>query len=214
MTLKAVLFDCDGVLVDSEPAAFELIGEELAAHGLHLSHEELEAHFVGGTIHIVFEKSRAMGADLPDGWVDHFYEKLYARLAKGTALFPGVEALLDALDWAGIKYAVGSNGTQRKMRTTLGQHLSVWDRLQGNLFSGQELGCPKPDPALYLTAAKSLGVAPENCVVVDDSATGCQGGLNAKMRTIGFASGKREGLDALGIEVARDMSELRELLGI
>lgn len=211
---KAVLFDCDGVLVDSEPMALDLIGEELAAHGLPLSHEEMDQLFIGGTIAGVFEKSRTMGANLPDDWITTFYERLYARLAAGTPLMGGTREMLHALDTAGIKYAVGSNGTQRKMRTTLGQHPDIWARLKDQLFSGQELGCPKPDPGLYLAAARSLNVPPESCVVVDDSATGCQGGINAGMRTIGFASGRREALDALGIEVVRDMGELGALLGL
>lgn len=213
-TPKAVLFDCDGVLVDSEPATFELIVEELAAHGLPLDIHEAERIFIGGTIADVARQAGEMGAALPDGWVQHYYDRLYQRLAAGTPLMGGVPEMLTALDRAGIKYAVGSNGTTQKMRTTLGQHPGVWDKLKDKLFSGQDLGCPKPQPGLYLTAAKALGVSPEACVVVDDSANGCKGGINAGMRTIGFASGQRDGLDALGIDVVEDMASLATALDI
>lgn len=213
-TPKAVLFDCDGVLVDSEPATFELIVEELAAHGLPLDMHEAERIFIGGTIADVARQAGEMGAELPQGWVQHYYDTLYQRLAAGTALFDGVAAMLAALDRAGIAYAVGSNGTTQKMTTTLGQHPGVWAKLNDRLFSGQELGCPKPQPGLYLTAAKALGIAPEDCVVVDDSANGCKGGLAAGMRTIGFASGQRDALDALGIEIVEDIAALAALIGV
>ena len=211
----AVLFDCDGVLVDSEPAGFDLLEAEFAAHGLPLDRDEMERLFVGSTIAALADEARRMGAGFPPDWVDGFYEKLYARLAEGTALFPGVGALLDRLDAAGIPYAVGSNGTTRKMRTTLGQHPGVWTRLKDHLYSGQEIGAPKPAPDLYLMAAEALAVAPEGCVVIDDSATGCRGGLAAGMRVIGFAPGHvPDSLAALAVEIATSMADVGRRLGL
>lgn len=211
----AVLFDCDGVLVDSEPAGFDLLEEEFAAHGLPLDRDEMERLFVGSTIAALADEARGMGAGFPPDWVDRFYDRLYARLSEGTALFPGVADLLDRLDAAGIPYAVGSNGTTRKMRTTLGQHPEVWSRLRDHLYSGQEIGAPKPAPDLYLLAARELGVAPEGCVVIDDSATGCRGGLAAGMRVIGFAPGPvPDTLAALGVEIATSMSDVAHRLSL
>lgn len=214
MSVGAVLFDCDGVLVDSEPAAFELLVDELAAHGRPMSMAEAEATFIGGTIAGVAGKARSMGIGFGPTWVDDFYGRLYARLAAGTDLMPGVERMLDRLDAAGIPYAVGSNGTVRKMEITLGQHPDVWSRLKDRLFSGQALGAPKPAPDLYLAAAAALGVAPNNCVVVDDSPTGCRAGIAAGMQTIGFASGAREPLDALALPVVENMDALAAHLGL
>lgn len=211
----AVLFDCDGVLVDSEPAGFDLLEEDLAAHGLPMDRGEMERLFIGSTIAALAEKARDMGAGFPPDWVDEFYERLYARLAAGTDLMPGVEALLDRLDAAQIPYAVGSNGTTRKMTTTLGQHPGVWERTKDHLYSGQEIGAPKPAPDLYLLAAQALGVAPETCVVVDDSATGCRGGIAAGMRVIGYAPHEvPETLAALGVEIATSMEDVARLIGL
>jgi HAD superfamily hydrolase (TIGR01509 family) len=215
MKPAAVLFDCDGVLVDSEPIGHALLRDDLAAHGLDLSVDDIHSLFVGGTLAAVADKARALGASLPEGWLDDHYRRLYARLAEGTPLIDGVVPVLDALDAAGVPYAVGSNGTVVKMTTTLSQHPAVWARLKDRLFSGQDLGCPKPDPGLYRHAADALGVAPTACVVIDDSPTGCRGGIAAGMRTLGFAAaGGGAALAATGAEVFRDMAELPGLLSL
>ncbi|SMH47838.1 HAD family phosphatase [Maritimibacter sp. HL-12] len=215
MTPKAVLFDCDGVLVDSEPLGLALLQDDLADHGLLITMAEIETRLVGMTMPRVAEKARGLGADLPADWVDQHYLRLYPRLAEGTPLIPGVEALLDRLDAAGIVYAVGSNGARRKMEITLSQHPRVWSRLKDHLHSGQELERPKPDPALYLHAAAGLGVAPADCVVVEDSAPGCRAGVAAGMRTFGFApTGGGAKLAAEGAEVFHDMADLPALLGL
>mgnify|MGYP001765762539 CR=1 FL=1 len=215
MKPAAVLFDCDGVLVDSEPATFALIQEDFAAHGLALSLPALEALFLGGTIEGVARKGREMGADLPEDWVESYYARLYARLAAGTALMPGVADLLARLDAAGLPFAVGSNGRAAKMEATLGQHPAIRARLEGLLFSGQDLGCPKPAPDLYLLAARALGAPPEACVVIEDSATGARAARAAGMRCLGYApSGAHPGLAAEGAEVFSDMAQVPALLGL
>lgn len=211
----AVIFDCDGVLVDSEPAGLGLLGEDFARHGVTVSAEELERDFVGGTMHDVWARARARGVPLPDDWVPGFYEKLYARLAEGTELIPGIPELLDALDAAGIPYAVGSNGSDRKMQITLGQHPEVLARLRGRLFSGQTLGTPKPAPDLYLHAAAALGTAPARCAVIEDSATGCRAARAAGIPCFGYAAASDPApLAAEGATVFRSMRDLPALLGL
>lgn len=215
MRVKAVLFDCDGVLVDSEPAGLALLQGDFSARGLHLSIAEMERLFVGGTIETLRKTANEMGAGLDPEWVDDFYARLYARLREGTALIPGIEALLDRLDAAGIAYAVGSNGRRAKMEATLGQHPALWARLQDRLFSGQELGCPKPEPGLYLHAAAFLGVAPEHCVVVEDSATGARAAKAAGMRCLGYApQGHAPRLAEAGARLFADMAEVPRLIGL
>lgn len=214
MTPKAVLFDCDGVIVDSEGPTFALLIEDLAAHGLPLTLHELETKYVGGTVETVAQRARAAGADLPPGWVATFYEKMYARLAAGTPLIPGVVDVLDRLDAAAIAYAVGSNGTHEKMQITLGQN-DLIARFRGHLYSGQALGRPKPAPDLYLHAAAALGVAPADCVVVEDSATGARAARAAGIRCLGFAAnGAADALAAEGAEPFLRMEDLPALLGL
>jgi len=215
MTVEAVLFDCDGVLVDSESICMDLVSADLAEYGLSMARAEVDKLFIGGTIRGLFAEARDLGASLPDTWVDDFYDRLYQRLARGVDLIAGVVDLLDRLDAAGILYAVGSNGTGTKMGITLGQHPALLARLHPHLYSGQDLSCPKPDPGLWLHAARALGVAPDDCVVVDDSATGCLGAANAGIRCFGLAEhddGAR--LAAKGAEVIHRLADLPARLGL
>ncbi|MDF0603482.1 HAD-IA family hydrolase [Psychromarinibacter sp. C21-152] len=210
-----VIFDCDGVLVDSEPLTNDLLQRDLAARGLPLSPDRIDRLFTGGTMAGVGETAREMGADIPPGWVEGFYETMYARLAEGTPLIDGVAAALDRLDVAGIPYAVGSNGSERKMRITLGQHPAIWARLRDRLYSAHTYGIAKPDPGLFLRAAADAGVPPDRCAVIDDSPSGCTAGLRAGMRTLGFAAhGQGPRLAALGAEVFRSMADLPRLLAL
>lgn len=215
MTPRAVIFDCDGVLVDSEQAAFDILQQDLARHGLPLPRAELEALFIGGTVKGLWQQARSMGATLPDDWVDDFYARLYARLALGTPLIPGIEVVLDALDAAGIPYAVGSNGSDHKMQVTLGQHPALLARLKGRLFSGQTLGKPKPAPDLYLHAASALGHLPQDCAVIEDSATGAHAARAAGIRCFGYAAhGDGAALKAAGAHTFSSMADLPGLLGL
>jgi len=215
MTLAAVLFDCDGVLVDSEDIAFDLLMDEFASHGLTLPRARMEAEVLGLTMAGVAERARALGAALPQDWVPGFYERLYARLEQGTPLIPGIMEVLDRLDAVGIPYAVGSNGSDRKMEITLGQHPALWARLQGRMFSGQTLGTPKPAPGLWLHAARALGADPARCTVVEDSPTGARAARAAGMRCFAYAPhGDGTRMIAEGALPFRAMGELPGLLGI
>lgn len=214
MRPDAVLFDCDGVIVDSEPMTFVLLAEDFAQHGLHLSVAEIARDFIGGTMADVATRARDAGADLPPNWVDGFYDKLYAHLAKGTPLIDGILGVLDALEAAGIPFAIGSNGSSRKMEISLGQHSGLVPRFKGHLYSGQTLGAPKPAPDLYLFAARALGVDPARAVVIEDSATGARAAKNAGIRCMGYAPHGPEALEAEGAEIFKDMKDLPRLLGL
>lgn len=215
MTPRGVIFDCDGVIVDSEGPTFLLLQQNFASHGLKLSIDDLETDFIGGTMADVETRARQRGAKLPATWRHDFYEVLYAYLAKGVSLVPGVLAVLDALDAATVPYAVGSNGSDRKMQVTLGQFPGLIDRFQGRLFSGQTLGRPKPAPDLYLHAAKSLGLDPSDCVVIEDSPTGARAAQAAGMRCFGYAA-RSDGarLAAEGAAIFHRMADLPSLLAL
>ncbi|MCP9480695.1 HAD family phosphatase [Shimia sp. CNT1-13L.2] len=209
-----VIFDCDGVLVDSEPVTNRAISENLAGYGLHLTVEECMAQFVGGTLSGVRDKARRMGADLPEDWVAEIHEATYAALRRGVSLIAGVRDLIDALEAAGVAYCVASNGSREKMRITLGQ-TGLWDRFEAAMFSARELGVAKPEPGLFLAAAKVHGVDPAACVVIEDSASGAKAAARAGMRCIGYVpEGAGVALRGQGAEVVTRMQEVAALLGV
>lgn len=210
MKPQAVIFDCDGVVVDSEPMLFSLLEQDLARHGLPLDHQAMQDHLLGLTLQALRDKANALGAQLPPDWCDDFYARLYRILALGTPLVPGILATLDVLDGAGVPYAIGSNGSLEKMQITLGQH-GLIPRFRG-LFSGQVLGKPKPAPDLFLHAAAEMGVDPAACVVVEDSATGARAARLAGMRCLGFVPHGDPGLASEGAELFIDMAELPRIL--
>jgi len=219
MTPRAVLFDCDGVLVDSEPTTNALLAEELTAHGLPVTVDDCVALFIGGTIRDVGVRARAAGAALPPDWAEGFYLRMYGKLAEGCELIPGAEGATAALAAAGVGMAVGSNGPVRKMEITLGQHPRLLARLMPHVHSAQALGRPKPDPLVWLHAAQGLGVAPADCVVIEDSATGARAARAAGIRCLGLVTpgrdhGGADGLRDAGAELFEDMADLPRLLGL
>ena len=211
----AVLFDCDGVVADSEPATFDLLAEDFGARGLHLTRTEMERLFLGGTIERCGQIAAERGAALPPDWVASFYARLHDRLAAHTPLIPGVTAVFDALDRAGLAYAIASNGSLAKMRITLGQHAGLMARLEGRLFSGHDLNMLKPAPDLYLHAAQQLGHSPARCVVIEDSAPGARAARAAGIPCLGYAPhGGAEALRGEGAQIFTDMADLPGLLGL
>ncbi|QGX96966.1 HAD family phosphatase [Roseovarius faecimaris] len=210
----AVLFDCDGVLVDSETLVLPLLRDDLATYGLDLSLNEVTEIFVGGTIAGDADQARALGAALPEDWVARFYKKMFAVLAERVEPIPGAGPLVESLIAAGVRLAVASNGPMAKMEITLSRS-RLWDRFAPHIYSAHDVARPKPAPDVYLHAAARLGVAPAECVVVEDSASGARAGRAAGMRVIGFARvGQQTELSPYCDAVVRDMGELAGVLGL
>ncbi|MCV2867859.1 HAD family phosphatase [Defluviimonas sp. WL0002] len=215
MRPAAVLFDCDGVIVDSEPLTDRIIAANLTRNGLPMEPDLVRALFRGGTMLGVAEAARTHGARIHDGWVDDVYAEIFEALAAGTPLIEGIIGVFDALDAAGIPFAVGSNGPHRKMAVTLGQHPALHLRLQGRIFSREDVARPKPAPDLYLHAANRLRAEPARCVVIEDSATGARAALDAGMACMGYAPhDDGAALAAVGARPFHRMTDLPALLGL
>ncbi len=213
MTPALVIFDCDGVIVDSEPLTLTLLRDDLAQRGLALEISQVTNLFVGGTIASAGQRASELGATIPEGWVPDMYARIYALLKLGVNVIPGVLPVMDMLDQAKIPYCVASNGRMAKMEIPLGQHPALWARMQGRMFSAEHVPAPKPAPDLFLHAAQTLGAAAADCVVIEDSATGARAARNAAMRCYGFAPHDTGAhLSAEGAQVFHDMSHLPELL--
>lgn len=126
---------------------------------------------------------------------------------------PGILTVLDRLDAAGIPYAIGSNGSPEKMQVTLGQFPGLARRFRA-LLSGQADTAPKPAPDLYLAAARALGAAPADCMVIEDSPTGARAARAAGIRCFGYAPEGNPALAREGAVLFDAMEKLPGLMGL
>ena len=212
--VRAVLFDCDGVLVDSEAVCSRVLWHDLKEHGLEVTPHQAAEIYAVGTMEETAAEAVRRGADLPDDWVPRFYDKMFAALREGTEPIPGVSALLDGLIARDIRLAVASNGPVAKMEITL-ERAGLIDRLRPHIYSARDLKRPKPAPDIYLHAARRLGAAPAECVVIEDSASGAMAARAAEMRCIGFATkAQDEKLAPFCDHVVGDMGAVARLLGV
>ena len=208
-----VIFDCDGVLVDSEPTTLTLIAENLTRRGLPMTHADVEQHFVGRTLSSIGEMARDRGADIGEHWTARTYEELYDRLAQGVDLIPGVTDLLDRIEAAGIATAIASNGPMRKMEITLGG-VGLHKRFAGRIHSA-ELEPGKPDPAMLLSAMVAAGADPARTVFIDDSAAGWGAAQAAGVRCYAYLpEGDTDAARRLGAVPVRTMAEISRDLGL
>jgi HAD superfamily hydrolase (TIGR01509 family) len=211
------IFDCDGVLVDSDRISLRIQAEAISALGLPTTYEDRVRDFLGlgmpATLRIVEER---LGGPLPEGWEEELADGVAAAFRRGLRPVPGVVAALDEIDAAGLPTCVASSGSQEKMRLTLGL-TGLRDRFAGRIFSGEEVERGKPAPDLFLHAAAAIGVRPRRCVVVEDSPFGVAGARAAGMAALGYApagaeDGSRERLADAGATVFTAMAELPGLV--
>ncbi len=209
--LELVIFDCDGVLVDSERLAVRIDVQVLAKLGWVVTEADVIARFVGlSDKSIKAEIEAHLGRLLPDDWEQEF-ESLY-RAAFAAELKP-VPGVIEALDQIALPTCVASSGSHDKMRFTLGL-TGLYERFAGRIFSAFEVARGKPAPDLFLYAAERMGAEPAACAVVEDSRYGIEAARAAGMRAFGFAGGLTPAarLKAPGSVVFRDMRELPGLL--
>jgi len=214
-----VIFDCDGVLVDSELIASRELAAYLTDLGRPTTGAECRAAFTGLSIRSVSEKVRAMwGLDLPRDFVAQLRARDEAAFARDLEVIPGVALVLDALERAGVRYCVASSGMPEKIRHSL-SITNLIGRFDGNLFSAAEVAHGKPAPDLFLHAADAMGAHAADCVVIEDSPAGVEAARRAGMRVLGFTGGSHCGADyAAKLKdadaQAANMAELPVLLGL
>jgi HAD superfamily hydrolase (TIGR01509 family) len=209
--LELVIFDCDGVLVDSERIAVRTDVLVLAKLGWVLTEAECIERFVGLSDKSIKAAIEAhLGRCLPDDW-DQEFQSLY-RDAFAAELTP-VPGVVEALDQITLPSCVASSSSHEKLRFTLGL-TGLYERFAGRIFSAYEVARGKPAPDLFLYAASRMGVDPGACAVVEDSRYGVVAARAAGMRAFGFAGGltPRAWLEAPGTVVFTDMRELPGLL--
>jgi len=211
MCNQLVIFDCDGVLVDSEVLFIDIDQRVLAELGWSISREEIIDRFVGHSHeHFVKVVEEHIGRNLPDDWEDafqHLYRESFAQELQT------VEGVVEALDVIKTPSCVASNGAHEKIRFSLGL-TGLLPRFEGRIFSASDVARGKPAPDLFQFAASRLGHETSNCIVVEDSWAGVSAALAANMKVIAYAGGvtPRDKLQGEGILVIDHMSQLPEAL--
>ncbi|ARF80914.1 HAD family hydrolase [Kitasatospora aureofaciens] len=212
--IELVIFDCDGVLVDSEVIAVRVLVQLGEEFGWPLTEAEAIERFVGRSE----AANHAMVAERFDEETATLFDKRFRELhaeAVDAGLTPvdGLPEVLDALETLALPTCVASSGTHEKMRHTLGR-TGLYGRFEGRIFSATEVGRGKPAPDLFLHAARRMGVDPARCLVVEDSGPGVQAARAAGMRALGYAGGvtAAERLAGPGTVVFDDMRELPGLI--
>ena len=205
--IEAVLFDCDGVLVDSERVATECIVEFAARYGARFRIEEALARFTGARMADNLRDIEERGkCTLPDDFEDELRSHMAAVFESGLEPIDGAEALVASLE---LPYCVVSNGPRSKMELTL-RVAGLLEHFAGRIVSAYEVGVWKPDPGLFLHAARMLGTPPERCAVVEDSDYGIAAGVAAGMQVFALVPEERAGAMPGGVVPVASLAELRE----
>ncbi|SEC71834.1 haloacid dehalogenase superfamily, subfamily IA, variant 3 with third motif having DD or ED/haloacid dehalogenase superfamily, subfamily IA, variant 1 with third motif having Dx(3-4)D or Dx(3-4)E [Streptomyces sp. KS_5] len=213
MRYDLVIFDNDGVLVDSEPISNRLLAAYLTELGHPTSYEESIRDYMGSAMHrihdLVLERT---GERLPEDFDDVFHARVFAAFERELKAVPGAVDVLEKLGADGVPYCVASSGSHERIR--VGHRTTGLDRYfdEGRVFSSQDVGRGKPAPDLFLHAAERMGVAPARCLVVEDSPLGVQAAVAAGMDVYGFTAMTPPAKLVGATQLFSDMGELADLL--
>lgn len=209
-----VAFDCDGVLVDSEPITCGVLAEMLTELGWNISLEETIRTFVGRLVRDEAAMIEArIGKPVPANFYEEFVARRNAGLENGIEPVRNVKSAVQALAERNMPFCVASGADRAKMRLTLGR-TGLLPYFEDRMFSGLEVPRSKPAPDVYLLAARTMGIDPARCVVIEDTPTGITAGIAAGMTVFGYA--ERMDADLLrkagAVHVFDDMTLLPELV--
>ena len=211
MSFDLVIFDCDGVLVDSEVLANQLLRDALAENGLEMTVDEVVETYVGRSMAAVIKISEdLLGLKLPEDFLDQLQIKTFALFEEKLLAVDGVEDVLIELKNKNIEICVASSGSFEKMNLTLG--LTGLKKYFGeHIFNSSQVKRGKPYPDLFLYAADKMQVEPARCLLIEDSVPGVQGGVAAGMEVMAYSSrGNSKALIKAGGLMISDMRQILE----
>ena len=204
-----VIFDNDGVLVDTESAANAVLAELLSSYGLPTTIEDSFRLYLGTSLPFVRAAAeRELGRPIPESFEDDYHSRFFSKVSEGLEPIPGVREALEDLE---LEFCVASSGSMERIERTLRQ-VDLWSHFEGRAFSAESVGVSKPAPNLFLHAAKTMGVDPRRCIVVEDSPWGIQAANSAGMTSWGFAY--RTPADRLCEATGGIISSMKELRNI
>ena len=215
--LRLVIFDCDGVLVDSEPVANRVVAEECTALGLPMTTAESTTLFVGLRLSDIPPiVTRRLGQLVPNDWVEQLRGAIIAAMAEEVEAMPGAEAALRGVAALGVPYRVASNSSHEEMRVKFAR-TGLAPLVEGRVHSARDVRAGKPAPDLFLAAAVAEGVPPGACLVVEDSVPGVRAARRAGMACLGLVPDGETGpagaaLASEGARVIRSLAEVPSIV--
>ncbi|WP_051723508.1 HAD family phosphatase [Streptomyces albus] len=214
MRYDLVIFDNDGVLVDSEPISNRALAAYLTELGHPTTYEDSLRDYMGSAMHRVHDLVLARsGRRLPDDFDETFHRRVFEEFRRRLRPVPGVDGVLAGLAAAGVPYCVASSGSHERIRVTL-TTTGLYDHFgEERIFSAQDVGRGKPAPDLFLHAAAAMGVPPGRCAVVEDSPLGVRAAVAAGMDVYGFTALTPAGELAEATALFSAPAELPLLLG-
>jgi HAD superfamily hydrolase (TIGR01509 family) len=210
VSIQLIIFDCDGVLVDTEHITGSYFQRYLHGEGVTLAHDDAIHRYSGWSLAAAVDDIEALtGKAVPADFIDSFRSETMATMAAELQAIPGVESALQTIE---TRKCVASNGPINKMQLTL-RVTGLARYFEGALFSAYEIEKWKPDPHLFLHAAEQMQVPPEHCLVVEDSIHGIQAAVAAGMQVMGYTPHtQRPAFRQAGARTFRDMGTLPDLI--
>jgi HAD superfamily hydrolase (TIGR01509 family) len=213
MRYDLIIFDNDGVLVDSEPISNRHLAAYLTELGHPTSYEDSIRDYMGSAMHRIHELVlERTGRRLPDDFDDVFHARVFAAFERELQPVAGAAGVLEKLAADGVPYCVASSGSHARIR--VGHRTTGLERwfAEDRIFSSEDVGRGKPAPDLFLYTAERMGVAPERCLVVEDSPLGVQAAVAAGMTVYGFTAMTPAAKLAAAHQLFSSMGELADLL--
>lgn len=207
MAAKLVIFDCDGVLVDSEQLGNDVFADMLATYGHQISGDECKHRFRGTRFASCLETlEQESGIVLPESFEANFRQRASAVFRTQLQPIDGALRLVESMQ---VPFCVASSGPRIKIEQNL-RTTQLYPHFVDKIFSAYDVKSWKPDPGLFLAAAKHFGAAPNDCVVVEDSFVGVSAGVAADMTVLGLRTGGNEGAVAAANRVFASLDEIHE----
>jgi len=210
MKYKCIIFDCDGVLVDSEEISSSVLVNMSKEIGAEINLDYANENFTGKSLKSCFEHiEKLVGSPLPNEFEKDYRDRTFNAFKTDLKPIEGIHELLDKIP---VPYCTASNGPLDKMKLNL-EITNLMDKFEGWMFSAYEIGKWKPDPALFEHAAKEMGYKPKECAVVEDSMAGIVAAKRGGFDVFGFANERnKDAFEKEGAKVFFEMGELRGLL--
>ena len=212
--LRLVIYDCDGVLIDSEPVAGRVCAQEISRLGWAMTTQECQMQFLGMSLRDMCPIIEGrLGHPLPAGWTPYLADCLTRALSHEAVLMDGAEATLRATSALGLDWRIASNSGFEELHAKFAC-TGLTSLVAGRVHSASEVRSGKPSPDLFLAAAAASAISPEDCVVIEDSLTGMRAARAAGMTCLAYApDGDSADIIDLGAAAFTSLRQLPQMFG-